>query len=65
MPRKSLNTTPATKKKLKSGDPFSNQDSKRRLGTFTGTGEHPRQGGRSTGIVGQTKQKNKTDKKKS
>jgi hypothetical protein len=45
-----------------SGAPFSEQDAKRRLGNFGGTGEHPRQGGRTTGIVGQTKQRNKTDK---
>ena len=38
------------------------QDLKRRLGNFGGAGEHPRQGGRTSGIVGQTKQKNKTDK---
>jgi hypothetical protein len=38
------------------------QDTKRRLGNFGGAGEHPRQGGRTSGIVGQTKQKNKTDK---
>jgi hypothetical protein len=39
------------------------QDVKRRLGNFTTAGEHARQGGRTTGIVGQTKQKNSTDKK--
>ena len=44
------------------GAPFSEQDPKRRLGNFAGAGEHARQGGRTTGIVGQTKQKNKTDK---
>lgn len=45
------------------GAPFNDQDVKRRLGNFMTTGEHSRQGGRTTGIVGQTKQKNKTDKK--
>jgi hypothetical protein len=45
------------------GVPGSQQDAKRRLGTFQGAGEHARQGGRTTGIVGQTKQKNSTDKK--
>jgi hypothetical protein len=46
----------------KSGAPFSEQDPKRRLGNFGGAGEHPRQGGRTSGIVGQTKKRNKTDK---
>jgi hypothetical protein len=40
------------------------QDEKRRLGNFGGAGEHPRQGGRTSGIVGQKKQQNKTDKGK-
>lgn len=44
------------------GAPFTEQDPKRRLGNFSGTGEHPRQGGRTSGIVGQTKQRNHTDK---
>jgi hypothetical protein len=44
------------------GAPFNEQDPKRRLGNFTTTGEHARQGGRSSGIVGQNKQRNKTDK---
>jgi hypothetical protein len=44
------------------GAPFNEQDPKRRLGNFSGAGEHARQGGRSTGIVGQTKQRNRTDK---
>jgi hypothetical protein len=45
------------------GAPFSEQDIKRRLGNFSGDGEHPLVGGRTTGIVGQTKQKNRNDKK--
>jgi len=45
------------------GAPFNEQDPKRRLGDFSSAGEHPRQGGRSTGIVGQKKQKSKTDKR--
>jgi hypothetical protein len=44
------------------GAPRNEQDIKRRLGNFSGAGEHPRQGGRTSGIVGQTKRKNKTDK---
>ena len=62
MTRKSLNAKPATKDSVKRGAPPNDQDAKRRLGNFASAGEHPRQGGRSTGIVGQTKQKNKTDK---
>jgi len=44
------------------GAPFSEQDPKRRLGDFSGAGEHPRQGGRTSGIVGQTTKRNHTDK---
>jgi hypothetical protein len=36
------------------GDPFNDQDMKRRLGNFEGAGEHSRVGGRTSGIVGQT-----------
>lgn len=36
------------------GAPFNEQDPQRRLGNFEGAGEHPRRGGRRTGIVGQT-----------
>ncbi len=65
MARKPLNPTSSKKdpKATKKGAPPNEQDPKRRLGNFTTAGEHARQGGRSTGIVGQTKQKNKTDKK--
>jgi hypothetical protein len=57
------------KKKIKdapigSGAPFNEQDPKRRLGNFSGAGEHARQGGRTSGIVGQTKQRGRTDKRK-
>jgi hypothetical protein len=45
------------------GAPFSEQDPKRRLGNFSGTGEHPRKGGRTTGIIGQTKERLHSDKK--
>jgi|GEM_PF-5625380 len=65
MTRKTLNAKPATNESLKGGAPPNDQDAKRRLGNFVGAGEHARQGGRTTGIVGQTKQKNKTDKKSS
>jgi hypothetical protein len=47
-----------------SGAAMNEQDPKRRLGNFAGAGEHPRQGGRTSGIVGQTKQRTRTDKKK-
>jgi hypothetical protein len=49
-------------KKPQQGAGPNEQDAKRRLGNFSGAGEHPRQGGRTSGIVGQSKQKNKTDK---
>jgi len=45
------------------GAPASEQDPKRRLGNYTGAGEHARQGSRTAGIVGQTKRKNHTDKR--
>jgi hypothetical protein len=45
------------------GAPFNEHDPKRRLGNFTGAGEHARQGSRTAGIVGQTKQRNHTDKR--
>jgi hypothetical protein len=45
-----------------SGAAFNEQDPKRRLGNFGGAGEHPRKGSRTAGIVGQTKQRNRTDK---
>jgi hypothetical protein len=48
-----------------SGAAVNEQDPKRRLGNFAGAGEHPRQGGRTSGIVGQTKQRSRTDKKRS
>ena len=52
----------STTGKVGDGAPFNEQDPKRRLGNFGGAGEHPRQGGRASGLVGQTKQRNKTDK---
>lgn len=56
--KRSLN---ATSRKPAAGAPFNDQDTKRRLGNFSGAGEHPRQGGRTTGIVGQNKKQNRTD----
>jgi hypothetical protein len=72
--KKSANKTAKTKVKAKkrlapapvgSGAAVNEQDPKRRLGNFTGAGEHARQGGRTSGIVGQTKQRSRTDKKQS
>jgi hypothetical protein len=60
--KRSLNATPGSAKK--GGDPFNDQDAKRRLGNFTSAGEHSRVGGRTSGIVGQTKQRSRTDKRK-
>jgi len=48
-----------------SGVPGSEQDPRRRLGDFTGAGEHARVGGRTSGIVGQTTKRLHTDKAKS
>jgi hypothetical protein len=45
------------------GAPFNDADVKRRLGNFGGAGEHPRVGGRTTGIVGQTKSTFKAKRK--
>jgi hypothetical protein len=59
--KRSLNAKPG---KAKAGDPFNDQDAKRRLGNFESAGEHARVGGRTSGIVGQTKQRFKTDKRK-
>ena len=46
------------------GAPFNEQDIKRRLGNFTGAGEHARVGGRTSGIVGQTTKRGRTDNRK-
>jgi hypothetical protein len=59
--KRSLNATPGGKTV---GDPFNDQDLKRRLGNFESAGEHSRVGGRTSGIVGQTKQRFRTNKKK-
>ncbi|MGE0755566.1 MAG: hypothetical protein AB7F89_19125 [Pirellulaceae bacterium] len=47
------------------GAPTQEQDVKRRLGNFTGAGEHARVGGRTSGIVGQRKDAFKTNKGRS
>ena len=63
--KKAIQKTTGKKRapKRPAGAPFNEQDPKRRLGNFSGAGEHARQGSRTAGIVGQTKQKNKTDKR--
>jgi hypothetical protein len=43
--------------------PGGEQDVRRRLGNFTGAGEHARIGGRTSGIVGQTTKRVRTDKR--
>jgi hypothetical protein len=68
--KKKVAKSKSAKRRLKeapvgSGAAVNEQDPKRRLGNFGGAGEHPRQGGRTSGIVGQTKQRTRTDKKKS
>lgn len=59
--KRTLNWTGAA---VSRGAPASEQDPKRRLGDFTSAGEHARQGGRTSGIVGQTTKKLHTDKRK-
>jgi hypothetical protein len=45
--------------------PGAEQDARRRMGNFETAGEHARIGGRTSGIVGQTTKRFKTDKAKS
>jgi hypothetical protein len=55
---------PARSPRVVDGTPDQEQDIQRRLGNFTGKGEHARQGGRTTGIVGQKKKQVRTDRKR-
>lgn len=55
-------TRPPTKGQASA--PGAEQDAKRRLGGFTGAGEHARVGSRTAGIVGQTKRAFGTDNKR-
>jgi hypothetical protein len=66
-------TKPSVKNRTLSGNaggagaphsPFQEKDIKGRMGNYTGKGEHARQGGRTTGIVGQKKSRFRTDKAK-
>ena len=59
--RRTVNTTAQPKKVV--GAPPNEQDIKRRLGNFTGAGEHARVGGRTSGIVGQKTKAFRTDNK--
>ena len=43
--------------------PGGEHDPKRRMGNFTGAGDHARIGGRTSGIVGQTTKRSRTDKR--
>jgi hypothetical protein len=52
------------KKAMRGGGPAKQQDPARRLGTFVSAGEASRKGSRTSGIGGQTKQKNRTDRGK-
>lgn len=61
-PSTESNSQDLTHPKQSTGAPFNEQDPKRRTGTFSGAGEHPHKGGRTAGIVGQTKKRNHTDK---
>ena len=55
---------PVPAKPGKASGPGQEQDIKRRLGNFTGAGEHARVGSRTAGIVGQTKRAFRTDNKR-
>ncbi len=46
------------------GAPAQHQDVKKRLGNFETAGEHARVGGRTSGIVGQTKKRFRTDNRR-
>lgn len=48
----------------RTGLPGQEQDPQRRLGNFSGRGEHARIGGRTSGIVGQTTKDFGTDNKR-
>lgn len=59
-PSKTLSRSQVPTKAVPGGE----QDAKRRLGNFTAAGEHARVGGRTSGIVGQTTKRGRTDKRK-
>jgi len=53
--QRSINAQP--ERPMSQGLPGHEQDPQRRLGNFTGTGEHARQGGRQNGGAGQSKKR--------
>lgn len=59
--KRTLNVGPQRKT---GSDAFSNQDAKRRMGTFAGAGEHARVGSRNSGIVGQSTKRFRTENRK-
>jgi hypothetical protein len=62
--RRTLNQTTGGTQRARMGTPGQEQDVERRLGNFTGKGEHARVGGRTSGIVGQTSKDFGTDNKR-
>src|SRR5688500_18258384 len=62
--RRTLNQTAGSQQATKKGTPGQEQDPQRRLGNFSGKGEHARIGGRTSGIVGQTTKDFGTDNKR-
>ena len=62
--KRTINATAAAAKPGRSSAPGQEQDAKRRLGNFQTAGEHARVGGRTSGIVGQTKRAFRTDNKR-
>lgn len=60
MKKSQLKATRAPKASM----PGADQDPKRRLGNYNAAGEHSRIGGRTSGIVGQTTKRNRTDNRK-
>ena len=62
--RRMLNQTAGSGKHAGNGLPGHEQDTQRRLGNFTGMGEHARVGSRTSGIGGQTSKTFRTDNKR-
>lgn len=62
--RRTLNHSAGGTEKPGSGLPGQEQDPKRRLGNFSGRGEHARVGSRTSGIGGQTSKTFRTDNKR-
>lgn len=62
--RRTLNQAAGEDKAGKAGMPGQEQDPKRRLGNFSGRGEHARMGSRTSGIGGQTSKTFRTDNKR-